>query len=73
MNQLRVPAARTRAKVLLLYQSEAERYMPVTGTERKIAKDTRPINAPADNQNIELDFSKTVELLSACDGHLSPV
>src|SRR5260370_641218 len=71
MNELRVLAAGTRAKVLLLYQSEAERHTAIAGAERKIAKDTGTVNAPADDQNVELGFSKTVELLTARDGHLS--
>src|ERR1700680_5271689 len=71
MNELRVLAARTRAEVLLLYQSDAERHTAVAGAERKIAKDTCTVNAPADDQSVELGFSKTVELLTPRDEHLS--
>jgi hypothetical protein len=59
--------------VLLLDQPEAERSTFSVGAERKIPKNARPVDAPTDDQNVELGFSKTVELLSARDGHLRPV
>ena len=55
--------------MLLLDQSETEWRSATVGAERNIANYTRPVDAPADDQNIELGFSKTVELLSARDGH----
>ena len=73
MNELRILAARAGPKMLLLYQPDAQPRLAFCRTERKVAKDTRPVNAPAYNQNIELGFSQPLELLTTRDGHLSPV
>ena len=69
VNQLGIFTSGTRREMTLLDQSEAQVHPSAVAAQSQVPRDARPVNAAAQNQNIELTCLKARQIVFA-RGHL---